>query len=163
VDGRRAYDLARAGEAPELQPRVVQVYALTIESVTWPRAEITVHCGQGTYIRAIARDLGVALDLPASLEALRRTAIGPFDGVRDELYAPLILTRAAEVPECVVERASALRFVSGNAVAHEAPDSDPCAVVLEDRLIGLGTQASGWLQPRSVLSRARSDLERSGL
>jgi len=163
VDGRRAYDLARAGEAPALKSRIVQVYELVIEAVAWPRVEITVRCGQGTYIRSIARDLGAAVGLPASLEALRRTAIGPFDEAREEPFAPLTLTRAAGVSEIALERESAVRFVVGGIVPTEAPDADPCAVTFEGRLIGLGTVEAGVLRPRSVLSRARADLERLGL
>jgi len=168
VDGRRAYDLARAGQQPELESRTVEVYDLTIESVSWPRVEISVHCGQGTYIRAIARDLGAALGLPASLEALRRTAIGPFSTARDELHDPLELARAAQVDEVVLDRATALRFACGAVVPIDAPDADPCAVLmkdrlLNDRLIGLGAVRHAMLSPRSVLSRARSDLEHSRL
>ena len=163
VDGRRAYDLARAGEAPVLAPRTVRVHELVIETVAWPRVEITVRCGQGTYIRSIARDLGAAVGLPASLEALRRTAIGPFDRAQEELFAPLELIRAAGVAELALERALALRFVQGGVVATEEQNQDPCAVTFDGRLIGLGTVDANHLRPRSVLGRARADLEQSGL
>jgi len=163
VDGRRAYDLARAGQEIELQPRVVQVHEVRIDAVAWPRVRITVRCGQGTYIRAIARDLGVALGLPASLETLRRSAIGPFDRAQDELIDPVVLARAANLVECRLEPADALRFAVGGVVACDGPDSERCAVLLGERLIGLGELRSGRLHPRAVLSRARADLERSGL
>lgn len=163
VRGQRAYDLARRGESPELAPRRVQVHAMTVESIAWPNITVRVRCGKGTYIRAIARDLGEALDLPASLTALRRTAIGPFRPGADELLAPLLLTRAAALPEAGVDRAAALRFATGVAVPVPDADAELVAVVYGERLVGLGEVRAGSLRPRSVLGRARSDLEQGRL
>ncbi|MCW2741354.1 MAG: tRNA pseudouridine synthase [Blastococcus sp.] len=83
VDGRRAYDRVRAGEAVELAPRSVTVHALEVHRIQRPTpdlidVEVTVTCTAGTYIRAIARDAGVALGVGGHLTALRRTASGPF-------------------------------------------------------------------------------------
>jgi len=163
VRGQRAYDLARRGESPELAPRRVQVHAMTVDSIAWPEIVVRVRCGKGTYIRAIARDLGEALDLPASLMALRRTAIGPFRPGSDELQAPLLLTRAAALPEAAVDRAAALRFATGVAVPVPGADTELVAVVYGERLVGLGEVREGSLRPRSVLGHARSDLEQGRL
>ncbi len=83
VAGRRAYALARAGEAPALEPREVRIDRL--ELTAWddseperPIAMIEVDCSAGTYVRAIARDLGRAVGNAAYLGALTRTASGPF-------------------------------------------------------------------------------------
>jgi len=76
VEGRRAYELARAGKAPDLAAREVVVHALTIEHWTAPSAGLRVRCGPGFYVRALARDLGGALGVPAHLTALRRTETG---------------------------------------------------------------------------------------
>jgi tRNA pseudouridine55 synthase len=83
VSGRKAYELARHGEKPELRPRTVVIHALDVEE--WdaadparPMARITVACSAGTYIRAIARDLGELLGCGAYLGALTRTRSGPF-------------------------------------------------------------------------------------
>jgi tRNA pseudouridine55 synthase len=79
VDGERAYDLARAGEAVELQPRKVILH--TAELVLCPSPElavIRVCCGKGFYIRALVRDLAAALGAEGHVAALRRTAVGPF-------------------------------------------------------------------------------------
>jgi tRNA pseudouridine55 synthase len=83
VEGRRAYDLARTGSAPELASRRVEIRGL--ELVEWddadparPIALIDVTCSAGTYVRALARDLGGALDSAAYLGALVRTRSGPF-------------------------------------------------------------------------------------
>ena len=79
VDGERAYDLARAGEAVELEPRTVHVHALRVADA--PDADHVVleaDCGKGTYVRALARDLAAALDAHAHVAELRRTRVGPF-------------------------------------------------------------------------------------
>lgn len=83
VGGRRAYAMARAGETVELAPREVTIHALDI--VAWddtdpdrPIAVVDVACSAGTYIRALARDLGERLGSAAYLGALSRTASGPF-------------------------------------------------------------------------------------
>jgi len=82
VDGRRAYERVRAGEDVQLAARPVTVHALDVHRVR-PAGElievdISVRCSSGTYIRAIARDLGAELGVGGHLGALRRTAVGPF-------------------------------------------------------------------------------------
>lgn len=87
VGGRRAYDLARKGHEVALQPRAVNVYAIELLDYAWPLLRLRIDCGRGTYIRAIARDLGETLDVGGHLAELRRTAIGQFkiqDAVRPE-------------------------------------------------------------------------------
>lgn len=78
VEGRRAYDLARAGRSIELAARPVRVDRIELVRYAWPRLEITVDCGSGTYIRSIARDVGEALGSGGLIEVLVRTRIGPF-------------------------------------------------------------------------------------
>jgi tRNA pseudouridine55 synthase len=97
VSGRRAYELARHGQQPELRPRIVRIHQVTLTD--WdetdparPAATLEVRCSAGTYIRAIARDLGVQLGSGAYLGALTRTASGPF---RLENATPLEEVRAA--------------------------------------------------------------------
>jgi len=100
IAGRRAYEMARHGEKPELRSRHVEIFALDVEH--WdgsdparPVATLSVRCSAGTYIRAIARDLGDRLGCGAYLAALVRTASGPFlleaarplDRVREVLAA----------------------------------------------------------------------------
>jgi tRNA pseudouridine55 synthase len=79
VEGERAYDLARAGEAVDLSPR--RVFIEKIELLGLPdadHAEFSVTCGKGTYIRSLARDLAEALGTVGHVARLRRTAVGPF-------------------------------------------------------------------------------------
>ena len=78
-DGRPLYDYARAGEAVEVAPRAVVVHELELTSFAGPaRSRFTMRCSKGTYVRALARDLGRALGVGAHVTALRRTRSGPF-------------------------------------------------------------------------------------
>jgi tRNA pseudouridine55 synthase len=78
VGGRRAYDLARGGEEVALAPRRVQVYRIDVLAYAWPDLDLEVHCGKGTYIRSLARDLGERLGCGGYVRTLRRTRVGPF-------------------------------------------------------------------------------------
>ncbi len=93
VGGRRAYDLARRGESVELAPRPVDVHGLELVRYEWPALVLDVRCGKGTYIRSLARDLGLALGTGGHCRTLRRTAVGPFteaEAVKlDDVPAPL--------------------------------------------------------------------------
>ncbi len=77
-DGRAWYEYARAGIEIEREPRPVDVDALELVDYTAPVALLRVACGKGTYVRALAEDIGAALGVPAHLGALRRTVAGPF-------------------------------------------------------------------------------------
>ncbi len=78
VGGHRAYTLARRGEVPPLEPRTVRIDTLTVTNYEWPDLELAITCGKGTYIRSLARDIGIALNTGGVLTALRRTRTGTF-------------------------------------------------------------------------------------
>ena len=78
VNGQRAYKLARAGEEVVLKARGVRIDEITVTRMELPEVDVTVRCSSGTYIRAIARDLGAVLGVGGHLSALRRTAVGRF-------------------------------------------------------------------------------------
>jgi tRNA pseudouridine55 synthase len=79
IDGARAYDLARAGEKPEMTPRQVMIEELRLRDASNPDyVDFETVCGKGTYIRALARDIGRALGCLGHLTLLRRTQVGPF-------------------------------------------------------------------------------------
>ncbi|WP_394280223.1 tRNA pseudouridine(55) synthase TruB [Microbacterium sp.] len=108
VAGRRAYDLARAGEQVELKARAVTVSRFEISDTRRGDGvidvDVVVDCSSGTYIRALARDLGAALGVGGHLTALRRTRIGSFD-VQDavaEITPDAALAPAAEVAASVL-------------------------------------------------------------
>lgn len=78
IDGERAYDIARAGEVIEMKSRIVSVYDLRLLGTTPDTATLELNCGKGTYVRAIARDMGGILGCFGHVSALRRLAVGPF-------------------------------------------------------------------------------------
>jgi len=109
VDGRRAYDLARAGEEVVLAARAVTVSRFDVlaerRADGFVDLDVVVDCASGTYIRALARDLGASLGVGGHLTALRRTRIGPFD-VRDaasvDALATAVLLDPAQAAEVVL-------------------------------------------------------------
>jgi tRNA pseudouridine55 synthase len=133
IDGRRAYELARAEAPVELQPR--RVWIERLEPVEWPDRDHTVFevdCGKGAYMRALARDLAVTLGTFGHLAALRRTAVGPFHEASaitlDKLEAlvhsaghhvPLLPVEAAldDIPALVLTGIEANRLRSGQPVS----------------------------------------------
>lgn len=78
-DGKRLYELARAGEEVELQPRKIHIKKFEITRIDLPFVDFEIECSKGTYIRSMAHDYGKALNSGGYLTALRRTKIGDFD------------------------------------------------------------------------------------
>jgi tRNA pseudouridine55 synthase len=78
VGGKRAYDRVRAGEEVELAARTVRIDDILVHEVRGAEVDLSVRCSSGTYVRAIARDLGRRLGVGGHLVALRRTAVGPY-------------------------------------------------------------------------------------
>lgn len=78
IDGSRAYELARAGVVKELKPSRITIYGLEVVSFDSPVLKLKIRCSKGTYIRSLARDLGVALESGAHLTGLVRSASGIF-------------------------------------------------------------------------------------
>ena len=106
VDGARAYDLARQGQAIELAPREVDVYRVELTRFTYPEIALSIDCGSGTYVRSIGRDLGHALGCGAVMSALVRTRIGPYrieDAVTLDQLTPDTLDRFLLPPVTALE------------------------------------------------------------
>lgn len=103
IDGERAYKLARAGEAPEMKPRPVTIHSIEILEYAFPRLVLDIRCAKGTYIRSLARDLGLALGAGGMLAGLRRTAVGEFTigqaQTLDEVPEPLLEEHLLPVPK----------------------------------------------------------------
>lgn len=78
-DGVRLYELARAGETVEIQPRKTTIYKFELTRIALPEIDFRIVCSKGTYIRSIAFDFGKALNSGGHLTALRRTKIGAYD------------------------------------------------------------------------------------
>ncbi len=76
VGGKRAYDMARAGQPLELQPRPIEVHSLDVVRYEYPELVLEIECGSGTYVRSLGRDLAESLGTSAVMSALTRTTIG---------------------------------------------------------------------------------------
>lgn len=141
VDGRRAYARARAGEQVELAPRRVTVHELVVHDVRGVEGfldvDLSVRCSSGTYVRAIARDLGAALGVGGHLTALRRTAVGPFTledahtlDQLQESYSMLSMEDACvrAFPTYVLDPAGERDVRFGRALELSLPAAGPVAV-----------------------------------
>jgi len=153
VDGKRAYALAREGEEVVLKPRSVTISTFEVLARRGDEVDVRVECSSGTYIRALARDLGADLGVGGHLTALRRTRIGPF-AIDDAQVLEGIdvaggLIAPAEAASALFERVQlseqqALELTQGKRFAVDAPDGSPvAAVTASGRLVGLVTIASG--------------------
>lgn len=90
IDGKRAYELARAGIEAEIKPREVEIKEFELSNINLPHVDFRIVCSKGTYIRSIARDLGLALNSGAHLTKLCRTRIGEYslkDAVSPEEFS----------------------------------------------------------------------------
>jgi tRNA pseudouridine55 synthase len=170
IAGERAYDLAREGEEVVLEPRPVDIARLDLIAVRDPdHAEFEAECGKGTYVRALARDLGRALGTYGHVAALRRTAVGPFSdalavGVEAlphhaAAVAGASVLRPVEfglgaLPKLTVSRADAARLASGQAVLLRGRDAPVTtgwvSVSSEGRLVALAHAEQGELRPRRI-------------
>jgi tRNA pseudouridine55 synthase len=175
VAGRKAYELARHGEKPELRPRRVNV--LKLELTEWneddpqrPMAQLEITCSAGTYIRALARDLGEMLGSGAYLGALTRTASGPFrieaahsvDAVRAALTGgrarELLLPMDAglEFPEVMLNPAEVTHLARGQQLRRASTLTGEGLVrVLDEngRLVAIARAADGVLAPEKVFAQ----------
>ena len=100
VDGKRAYRLARKGRPLELAAKRVRIDILAVRAYEWPRLGVDIVCSSGTFVRAIGRDLAMALGTTAVMESLTRTAVGPFERARSLAMAAVTLesVQAAMLP-----------------------------------------------------------------
>ncbi|HEX5014730.1 MAG TPA: tRNA pseudouridine(55) synthase TruB [Candidatus Limnocylindrales bacterium] len=178
VAGRRAYAMARAGETVELAERQVTIESLALES--WdasdperPIAIVEVRCSAGTYIRALARDLGIAVGNAAYLGALVRTASGPFtleqsiplDDLRaasadgpDKLASLLVPIDAGldTLPSVTVAAEDLGAILRGQFVRSPARFDDGPIRVRDERgrLVAIARYRDGRLAPDKVLADA---------
>ena len=169
IDGERAYDLARGGETVELQPRTVEIHALRLVSYDGQAAVLEAECGKGTYVRAIARDLGRLLGCYGYVSALRRTRVGPFteadsvtmitlDEDPNAVFQALrsVDTGLLELPCIRVTSDGALRLHRGQSVivrGADAPQEGEVAyATLNGVVVAIGTIEHGSLVPNRVFN-----------
>ncbi len=179
IDGERAYDLAREGETVELEARPVEIHRLELIETPDPNhAMLAAQCGKGTYVRALARDLGRLLGCLGHVAALRRTIVGPFgephmislerleslchraavgEGNLAELLLP-VETALDDIPALAVSRADAARLQRGQAVLMRGRDAPvlrgQVSVTVSGRLIALAEVDRGEIVPKRVFNLA---------
>ena len=179
VQGERAYDLARDGEVVELAPRPVEIHQLELkEQIDNNRSVFEAECGKGTYVRALARDIGRILGCFGHICALRRTLVGPF-GENDMILLEqleALCHRAAsgeasladalmpvetaldDIPALAVSGADAARLQRGQAVllrGRDAPNfRGTVYVTVSGRLLALAELDRGEIVPKRVFNLA---------
>jgi len=179
VEGERAYDLARDGETVALKSRPVEIARLElVEAPDADHAVLETECGKGTYVRALARDLGRALGCLGHVAALRRKAVGPFGEpamISLEHLAALCHRAAAgeasladallpvetaldDIPALAVSRADAARLQRGQAVLLRGRDAPILGgtvyVTASGQLVALAEIDRGEIVPKRVFNLA---------
>lgn len=181
IDGERAYDLAREGEVVELEARPVLIESLTLVEHTAQSSTLEALCGKGTYVRAIARDLGRVLGCLGHVSTLRRTRVGPFrldrtislEALEEMSHKPEgeplvtddplvthallpVATALDDIPALAVSRADAVRLARGQTVLLRGRDAPiiegPVSVTCQDRLIAVAELEAGEIVPRRVFN-----------
>jgi tRNA pseudouridine55 synthase len=172
IDGKRAYAEARAGRDVTLDAREVEIDTFDLIKSGPDHAVFEVECGKGTYVRALARDLGERLGCHGHITALRRTWVEPFDeadavniekleaceGDREALDALLLTPREAMdgFDEIKIDSAQAAKLRLGNSIVllgRDAPlaGENVCAVH-KSQLVAIGDISTGQFHPRRVLA-----------
>jgi len=171
IDGKRAYELARAGEEVVLQPRKVLIYKLEyLESPDADTARFRVTCGKGTYVRSLARDLAGALETVGHVTELRRTRVGKFtlesaislarlegfghSPARFGALAP-VETALDDIPVLAVTAEEAAALKQGRALRDPRIDrvpAEPIAAFQEGRLVALVASDGNEIRPVRVFN-----------
>jgi len=177
IDGERAYDLARGGETVEIAPREVTIHRLDLLETPDPdHAVFVTECGKGTYVRALARDLGRALGVLGHVCALRRSRVGAFgdgdmipleqldslchraaagEGNLADLLLP-VETALDDIPALAVSPADAARLNRGQAVLLRGRDAavvrGAVQVASSGRLVAIAEADRGEIVPKRVFN-----------
>jgi tRNA pseudouridine55 synthase len=145
VDGRRAYELARAGASVKLEARPITVYRFEQLWREGERAAFAIECSAGTYVRTLVADLG-----DAYCEQLKRTAIGPFElaDANPSRLVPLADVLARILPTVRLDADDARRAGHGSAIAAQAPEGAADVLLLDDDgPIAIAQPQDGGLKP----------------
>jgi tRNA pseudouridine55 synthase len=168
IAGERAYDIARDGETVILEPRPVTIRTLNLVRAETDSAEFEAQCGKGAYVRALARDLGRALDCYGHVTALRRTRVGPFYETEAASVAELendaanaqgallsVEAGLAELPCVVVDRDGASRLRRGQPLilrGRDAPIAGMAYAACGGVVVAVGSIEAGELSPSRVFN-----------
>ncbi len=170
IAGERAYDLARAGQAVDIEPREVDIDAIRIVEHGAEQSVLEVTCGKGTYVRALARDIAEVLGTRGHVALLHRAAVGPFtdedavtiedleaaaEGDRDSLLKP-VAAGFADLPEIRLDPVQATGVRHGNPVlltGAGAPASlDECWASFKGEVVATGWVEFGQFKPKRVFN-----------
>lgn len=167
VAGRRAYALVRAGERVRLPARPVTVSAFDLAARRGPDLDVVVDCSSGTYVRALARDLGAALGVGGHLTALRRTRVGPFTlepartlerlAADPTLSLTLDTAVATAFPRRDVPAALATDLSHGRPIPAEGRAGTYGVFAPDGRVLGLVRERDGLARAAVVLAPATLD------
>ncbi|MBV8749908.1 MAG: tRNA pseudouridine(55) synthase TruB [Candidatus Eremiobacteraeota bacterium] len=160
-DGRRLYDLARAGKTVERAARTVTIYALRVLGRDGNVVRLRVACSEGTYVRTLCEDLAAACGTVGHMGALLREASGPFvlsesrtlDEVERDPEAALVPPeRVIPIPTVVLDGRGATDFRAGRMVPLAQPPADKHVFVRDSAraLVGVGETVGALLAPRKV-------------
>ncbi|UDL94787.1 tRNA pseudouridine(55) synthase TruB [Lichenihabitans sp. PAMC28606] len=168
VNGERAYDRARDGETVELPPRPITVHALDLVMFGDGEAVFEAKCGKGTYVRAIARDLGEALGCLGHVTALRRTRVGPLyeshaaqladleaEGADLASFLMPVEAGLSDVPHVVINRDSAAQLRRGQSLlllGRDAPSDGIAYATCGGVVVAFGPVEQGALVPHRVFN-----------
>jgi tRNA pseudouridine55 synthase len=150
VGGRRAYEMARAGETPELAARPVTIHRAELLSHDDERARFEIECSSGTYVRSLVTDLG-----DAYCEELERTAIGAFrlEDAHTDRLVPL-RDALAFLPERVLSADEARAVSHGRAVGATADSDEQVRLTFEGELVAIAEPRAAELKPVVVFAPA---------
>jgi tRNA pseudouridine55 synthase len=160
VGGRRAYDAVRRGDALPLTPVRVRVHRWTVRTWRDDELDVTIECGGGTYVRALARDLGRLAGSAAHLSALRRVRSGPFtvadavslDAVRGGAAAVRpALDAVRSLPVERLDEAALARVMHGQVVSATVDGERAALVDAGGALVAIGERSGVCWQPRAVM------------
>ncbi len=158
VDGERSYRLARRGAPAEPADVMITVHCMELLTYDFPDFTFRATVSSGTYLRAIARDLGERLGVGAHLTALRREAIGPLrvdHAAELHSVSPATLLPAGEVlphlPVLELDEATRRAISHGRRIPGDAGGADHAALVHHGELVAVARAEGGWLQPTVVL------------
>ncbi|MBN66760.1 MAG: tRNA pseudouridine(55) synthase TruB [Rickettsiales bacterium] len=175
VNGKRAYDMARAGETVELQARSVHVNSFRLLSCEADEARFEVECGKGTYIRSLARDVAQKLGTCGHVTFLRRVRVGKFtektaisldlleqimhsaatsepEGLEEVVLSPA--TALDDIPAIVVDEAGSRRIRHGQTLTTHKPlkYGQSVALMWDGKLLAIGQWDGSHIKPKRVLN-----------
>jgi len=172
VDGKRAHAIAREGGEVELKARQICIESIELVSFSCPVVTLDVRCSKGTYIRSLARDIGISLGLGGCVTALRRTSTGGWSEammvtmaqVQTDAVSAVIPLRAwlRDFSDIQLSKDEAKRFLNGQRIQKDTALSGDVVVMYEDILLGTACLKAGQyrqvLHPNRILPSAQAAL-----